>query len=498
MGNDHRYRDAYQTDRHISTSQTIWPGKRTLTSQLVQRVATEPASAPRQTRDANGVADGAEHAVAAAASSSGAALPDPVMRKFESSLGADLSRVRVHTDGASAASADAVGAKAYTMGNDIHFGAGRYDPEGAAGLHLLAHEVAHTVQQSGGAQRTQFKLAVSSSTDAAEHEADRAADAMVSDAPFALGGGGGVQRDAIQRDAADPPAPAQRGPTTPENARAQAETAPDHPATNGEAPATHEPASEKPPAVAAGQPAANVAAEDKGSEEAQIDLTGFGGPRLPVQGMKRNVPTTLFTFPAFDAHKIFNLFNSHWLIPMFPGFPVAGILASASLVAELHATGKGSVMVTWNGTHYVVDAAYGVNGSARVVGRLRGGVGVDVIVESGGVALEANGELSVGGEAKLDWKGMQLAPGGTLAMPTGVQLTGKLHDPKNPAFGGVLMGGIDLVAWVHGFFHPDKEWRGHLGGRKPLFKIDQIPFGYKFGPGAGPSIFSGTAVTQAK
>lgn len=134
----------------------------------------------RKARDANGVAEGADTAVAAAGSSSGSPLPENLQRKFESSLGADLSGVRVHTGESSAAANDAVGAKAYTMGNDIHFGAGNYDPSSKGGEHLLAHEVAHTVQQSGGPQRRQFKLSVSSPGDSLEHEADAAADAMVS------------------------------------------------------------------------------------------------------------------------------------------------------------------------------------------------------------------------------------------------------------------------------------------------------------------------------
>lgn len=149
----------------------------------------------RKARDANGVAEGADAAVASASSSSGSPLPDTLMRKFESSLGANLSGVRVHTGSESAAANDAVGARAYTMGNDIHFGAGQYDPSSSSGQHLLAHEVAHTVQQSGGAQRRQFKLEVSSPDDALEHEADRAADAMVAGQPASVGAAGaGVSR----------------------------------------------------------------------------------------------------------------------------------------------------------------------------------------------------------------------------------------------------------------------------------------------------------------
>ncbi|MEO8702063.1 MAG: DUF4157 domain-containing protein [Kofleriaceae bacterium] len=143
----------------------------------------------RKARDADGVAPGADAAVAAASSSSGSELPGTVMRKFESSLGSDLSNVRVHTGAESEAAADAVGARAYTVGQDIHFGAGQYDPSSEGGQHLLAHEVAHTVQQAGGPPKRQNKLEVSSPHDSSEHEADRAADAMVSGAPFAITGG---------------------------------------------------------------------------------------------------------------------------------------------------------------------------------------------------------------------------------------------------------------------------------------------------------------------
>jgi|GEM_PF-1710857 len=154
-----------------------------------------------QRRGNDGVAEGAENAVVAAASTSGHALPDVVMRKFESSLGADLGGVRVHTDATSNAAASAVGAQAYTVGQDIHFAAGTYDPTSASGEHLLAHEVAHTVQQQGGVPVRQNKLAVSSPADSLEVEADRAADAMVGgDAVSSISYGSGVQR----RPAVDP------------------------------------------------------------------------------------------------------------------------------------------------------------------------------------------------------------------------------------------------------------------------------------------------------
>jgi hypothetical protein len=157
----------------------------------------------RKERDDNGVAANAEHAVGRAASSSGEPLPADTQARFEGSLGADLSSVRVHRSADSAAAADAVSARAYTTGQDIHFGAGQYAPQDPFGMHLLAHEVAHTVQQSSGAAReAQFKLEVSTPGDALEVEADRAADAMVDGraAPIASASGA-----AIQRDPAPPP-----------------------------------------------------------------------------------------------------------------------------------------------------------------------------------------------------------------------------------------------------------------------------------------------------
>ncbi|MBL8622436.1 MAG: DUF4157 domain-containing protein [Myxococcales bacterium] len=174
------------------------PGKRSLTQGLAPRTIVYRDAAPTAAgpRDANGVAADAEAAVARAASGSGAPLPTQVRRQFEGALGADLSGVRVHTGGASAEAAQAVGAKAYTVGDDIHFAAGRYQPDDPFGLHLLAHEVAHTVQQSGGAPRRQHKLEVSTPHDAAEHEADRAADAMVrGETATVTGATGGVVRD---------------------------------------------------------------------------------------------------------------------------------------------------------------------------------------------------------------------------------------------------------------------------------------------------------------
>lgn len=78
---------------------------------------------------------------------------DPETRTFfESRFGHDFSQVRVHADGAAAASARQVDAQAYTVGQHIVFGAGQHQPRSWEGRHLLAHELTHVVQQSNGAQ----------------------------------------------------------------------------------------------------------------------------------------------------------------------------------------------------------------------------------------------------------------------------------------------------------------------------------------------------------
>ncbi|MBN8923568.1 MAG: hypothetical protein BGP10_06165 [Rhodanobacter sp. 68-29] len=64
--------------------------------------------------------------------------------------GHDFSRVRVHTDDAAAASAQELGARAYTVGEHIAFARGEYAPGTAAGRQLLAHELTHTLQQAQG------------------------------------------------------------------------------------------------------------------------------------------------------------------------------------------------------------------------------------------------------------------------------------------------------------------------------------------------------------
>ncbi len=75
---------------------------------------------------------------------------EPAARAFmEPRFGHDFSRVRIHSDAHAATSARNVGALAYTVGSHVVFGSGHYAPHSGAGLRLLAHELAHVVQQTG-------------------------------------------------------------------------------------------------------------------------------------------------------------------------------------------------------------------------------------------------------------------------------------------------------------------------------------------------------------
>jgi outer membrane protein OmpA-like peptidoglycan-associated protein len=85
---------------------------------------------------------------------------------FERRFGHDFSRVRVHADSGAASSARSAAAMAYTVGHEITFGAGRYNPKSRTGRKLLAHELAHVVQQDNPSRL---------GARASEHESEAAA-----------------------------------------------------------------------------------------------------------------------------------------------------------------------------------------------------------------------------------------------------------------------------------------------------------------------------------
>lgn len=107
--------------------------------------------------------------------STGQPLDTSIRAAMERRLGHDFSRVRVHTDARAGASADALQARAYTVGQDIVFGRGEYAPTTAPGAHLLAHELTHVAQQRRATDGARGVLAISEPDAATEPEADQAA-----------------------------------------------------------------------------------------------------------------------------------------------------------------------------------------------------------------------------------------------------------------------------------------------------------------------------------
>ena len=77
----------------------------------------------------------------------GTPLEESTRTLMETRLGHDFSHVRVHTDAEAAGSARGVNARAYTVGNDIVFGEGQYHPSTDSSRRLIAHELAHVIQQ---------------------------------------------------------------------------------------------------------------------------------------------------------------------------------------------------------------------------------------------------------------------------------------------------------------------------------------------------------------
>jgi len=107
-------------------------------------------AADRAMRGQRNLANTLTPAPAASVSIPSHGMPLPATQRawLEPAFGADLSAVRLHNDTVSAAAARAEHAHAFTAGRDIYFGDGCYEPHAEASRHLLAHEVAHVLQQT--------------------------------------------------------------------------------------------------------------------------------------------------------------------------------------------------------------------------------------------------------------------------------------------------------------------------------------------------------------
>jgi hypothetical protein len=135
-------------------------------------------------------------------SGGGSSLDAGTRSTMESAFGQSFDDVRVHTDDRASKSAESVGANAYTVGSDIVFKSGQFDPGSASGQKTIAHELAHVVQQSRGpvdGSDAPGGIRVSDPSDRFERAADATADQVMSSVsspqPSASDAGAAVQRE---------------------------------------------------------------------------------------------------------------------------------------------------------------------------------------------------------------------------------------------------------------------------------------------------------------
>jgi outer membrane protein OmpA-like peptidoglycan-associated protein len=149
-----------------------------------------PLSAPQVAGESTSATRRPRSAVTPDLTSTGKPLEPETRGFFESRFGHDFSRVRVHADATASVSARSAAARAYTHGSDIVFGSGMYRPNSPSGTRLLAHELAHVVQQD---------RSTSASGGDYEAEARAASDriAMGERPSVTLAAPAGVQRDEL-------------------------------------------------------------------------------------------------------------------------------------------------------------------------------------------------------------------------------------------------------------------------------------------------------------
>lgn len=140
----------------------------------------------------------------------GRPLDAPTRAAMESRLGHDFGTVRVHDDAQAASAAQALGARAFTLGEDIVFGAGRHP--GDADSSLLAHELVHVVQQR---RASVVEPRLSEPGEASERAAEATADAAMAGQPPATGATRPATVPVLQRDAETGTLPGFRPPQTP-------------------------------------------------------------------------------------------------------------------------------------------------------------------------------------------------------------------------------------------------------------------------------------------
>jgi hypothetical protein len=132
------------------------------TKPRIQRMCAECEAEAVQTKETPGSVPELDPVAAGEirALSGGRPLPPAERAFFEPRMGAEFRDVRVHTGPRAEALASGVQARAFTHGRDVVFGRGEYAPGSSRGRELMAHELTHVVQQSGGNQRIQRQVQI--------------------------------------------------------------------------------------------------------------------------------------------------------------------------------------------------------------------------------------------------------------------------------------------------------------------------------------------------
>jgi len=155
-----------------------------------------PLAAQMMRKQTGILPDGRAHpdvtAQIAATRGHGEPLPPAVREPMAAALGDGFSDVRVHTDALAASLARSVQARAFTTGADIYFGAGEFQPASSQGREMLAHELAHVVQQRG--MPTSGPLTVSDPGDALEVQAEQVARSVSTRPSLSRVAAGQIQR----------------------------------------------------------------------------------------------------------------------------------------------------------------------------------------------------------------------------------------------------------------------------------------------------------------
>jgi hypothetical protein len=134
----------------VNAYKQVTPDKRSRNDKVATGAMSPETRGSVSNRESAGLRPSAAAVIRAITTAEGGRLDKQAREDMESRYGADFTSVRVHADAQAAAWADAVGARAFTAGEHIGFGAGAYAPHTTSGSWILAHELAHVLQQRQG------------------------------------------------------------------------------------------------------------------------------------------------------------------------------------------------------------------------------------------------------------------------------------------------------------------------------------------------------------